>query len=163
MIENDQLFNAFRTDAPEMVQTLLAGSKAHVDGPFPWTGFKGRESPTEVAALLGAVKVLRWLLDAGASPNKKGRSIPLIAASGADKLDCVRVLMEAGADPNVKEGRNDENDSGWTALMYACSYGNVAMARVLLDAGADPNAVSKKGLCATALASEQRSLEIWLT
>ena len=34
---------------------------------------------------------------------------------------------------------------GWTALMYACEYGNQAIIQLLLERGANPN--SHKGKC----------------
>ena len=51
----------------------------------------------------------------------------------------VRKMLEQGADPNVQD------NSGYTALMYACQDRRTDTARLLLEHGADPKVLDNYG------------------
>ena len=52
---------------------------------------------------------------------------PLITAVKNNDLNCVRRLLNSGVDANYQENRG-----GWTALIYAASFGYVEVAELLL-------------------------------
>ena len=64
--------------------------------------------------------------------------------NAADNRDTktVRKMLEHGADPNSRD------NSGYTALMYACRNGRTDTAGLLLEHGADPNIQSRDGYTA---------------
>ncbi|RMD78508.1 MAG: hypothetical protein D6809_05650, partial [Gammaproteobacteria bacterium] len=113
------------------------------------------ETPLELAAGAGAVRVLRRLLAAGLDPDghrvaprpfnhvpgNEGlrRDSPLLRAVGQGREEAARLLLEEGADPNLPglEGR--------TPLLVAAAAGDEAMVRLLLKAGADPERPAAAG------------------
>jgi len=81
------------------------------------------------AAIKGHTEIIRFLLDAGADPNKHSVGVtPLNSAAANNHIETVRILLNAGA-------RFDVSDSeGLTALGHAMS---IEVAELLLNAGAD--------------------------
>lgn len=91
------------------------------------------------AASIGNVPLIMAGLESGVDPDATipGQSpwTPLMIAAADGHEAAVAALLTAGGDPNRK------NDLGRTALMFASSYGFVAVAKTLLDGGADVNVV----------------------
>ncbi|KAL2867411.1 ankyrin repeat-containing domain protein [Aspergillus lucknowensis] len=75
--------------------------------------------------------MLRFLLDAGASPNAIHPEVrpPLQAAAIMGFVNVVRILLERGADPAYV-------DTGGTSLASAASAGHYEVAKLLSEAGA---------------------------
>jgi ankyrin repeat protein len=108
----------------------------------------------------GRAPAVRMLVEGGAdvATAGKGGSTPLVTASGEGHLEVVRFLLGLSS---AKFNINRRDDSGKTALWWACYWGRGGVARLLLDRGADPMiadddditpmAVAKGGrlLCAT--------------
>jgi len=67
----------------------------------------------------------------------------------------IEVLLEADADVNIKEEK-----SGFTALMYASTFGYIDIVRKLLQAGADVHEKGPKGTTAISAAAEGDHTEI---
>mmetsp|Transcript_43862 Transcript_43862/g.83762 ORF Transcript_43862/g.83762 Transcript_43862/m.83762 type:complete len:565 (-) Transcript_43862:356-2050(-) len=81
-----------------------------------------------VAASVGFSKVVRFLIDAGADPNKAnnyGRT-PLMSAALEGHTSCCKILLECGADANAHDDNNE------TAVYMACSNGHAATVECLL-------------------------------
>ncbi|KAH8993414.1 ankyrin repeat-containing domain protein [Lactarius akahatsu] len=97
-----------------------------------------------LASYFGNVKILRVLLDRGATANSKrklGRT-PLHLAAEGKHINGVRItdlLLEHGADVNAQDKDN-------TTPLHLASYcGRVKIARMLLDRGANANATNALG------------------
>ncbi len=105
------------------------------------------QSVFQLAALAGAVNVVRYLIEAGFNVNKGVRKwTPLMEASGQGHVEIVGALLDARADPNLKSGVDeDDGDRQLTALMLAAEGRHLEVIQMLLDAGADPTALTNKG------------------
>lgn len=137
---------------------LKAGLPADIVLPRP-----GLETAMAVAVNRGHIKVVRALLDGGASPSLlvfddalsyltvlMARRVweykPTESAQIAD------ALLAAGADINAIDR------FGSTALMWAASHGNASAVAWLLNHGADAQKVSFYGKTALSLAREAQDL-----
>jgi len=98
--------------------------------------------PLGLAAYFGQVKIVDYLIKAGAevnSPSKNSlRVTPLQSAVAGSHLEITALLLDAGASPNVREA------SGYTPLHTAAHNGDVKIAHKLLFGGADLEAKSDK-------------------
>jgi ankyrin repeat protein len=130
-----------------------------------------------LAAIAGATRNLKILLDAGASGSNeakarenpqqrrfakldaaaverlKKRAEGVTALMNAARIDCeacARMLLEHGADAKAK------TDAGLTALHYAAFKGNLTMVNLLLKAGAEVNAVDDRGFTPLMMAANSR-------
>jgi ankyrin repeat protein len=65
-----------------------------------------------------------------------------------------RLLLDKGADID------EQDDSGSTALLYACMNGRVPMVRLLLEKGADPTIASAQGWIPLTRAAVKGHLEV---
>jgi len=90
---------------------------------------------TVLAAELGSIKLLRRLLDRGASVHRADDRgfTPLHMASECGHCRAVRLLLSRGS----RTGAQDNH--GWTPLHYAAFKGHRRAAELLLLAGADSN------------------------
>jgi len=92
------------------------------------------------------------LLAAGADPNTALMSgeTPLMEAARRGNLADVRALLAKNANPNARE-----LNGGQTALMWALSERQSAVAETLLEGGADVHAASKTGFTPLMFAAQQ--------
>jgi uncharacterized protein len=107
--------------------------------------------PLGLAAYCGQLKVVEFLLKAGAWPNavsrNKSKSTPLHSAVAGEFKDIVYRLLEAGSDPNVQDL------DGLTPLHYAAKNGQVELIRLLLEYGANLQGRDNQGRTALDLAT----------
>ncbi len=98
-------------------------------------------TPLHQAILRNRVEIARFLLEAGADPNKPDRSqrTPLHLAVERGNVPIVEALLAHQAKPNVRD------KAGWTPLHNAAAKDRVAVARALLKGGADPMTLSERG------------------
>ena len=102
-----------------------------------------------------SLKVAAFLMNAKNvdldQPNLNGET-PLMIASLYGLLPEVKTLVDI---KNV-----DVNKSGWTALHYACTNGNLKVAEFLLDKGAKVNALSSSNTTPLMLAIRSGNIEL---
>jgi ankyrin repeat protein len=93
------------------------------------------------AALFGNPYSVRWLLEAGANPNRAFESgaTPLHAAAESRSVDCCRILIEHGVTVDVMD------DEGRTPLLCAIENSNIRNAELLLEHGASVGVRDKSG------------------
>lgn len=123
-------------------QLLLRGTDAgfaqHLREGIDLTKFYGHaeRSPCELAVEHDLVTKLQLLLDAGADPMQSKPDPPYAGTSllhvAAEKgsIRCLQLLLALELPINQAAGL------GYTPLMEACHYGQLAAARILLEAGA---------------------------
>jgi ankyrin repeat protein len=114
-------------------------------------------TPLDHASSMGAVDLVRLLLDHGAdvkAQSKEYKNTPLHLASENGKTDVVRVLLEEGAEVNA---RNFENS---TSLHKASAVGDVESSRVLLEYRADVGAQNLENRTPLHLASQGGYLDM---
>ena len=130
------------------------------------------ETPLMTAARTGNVEVVKLLLANGANVNARERSrnqTALMWATTQQHTEVVRALVENGADVAARSevrsrrintggqggggaddrynppGVRNEEQGGYTPLLFAAQQGVVETAKVLLDAGADVNDTAPNG------------------
>lgn len=115
---------------------------------------KSGQSLTFKAASAGRTDLINRLIEMKVDVNKpvhgpadSGGSgwTPLMIAAAEGRVETVSALVKAGADVNATNGL------GRTALMFASSYGFLAIVKDLLDHRADANIVPKDSTGWTAL------------
>ena len=113
------------------------GHKPELVDAYSEDGFQ----PLGLAAYFGHVKIVEYLITAGAevnSPSKNSLKVtPLQSAVAGSHLEITCLLLEAGASPNVRER------GGYTPLHTAAHNGNKEIVRNLLFGGANLEAVSE--------------------
>ncbi len=150
---------------------------------------RGR-TPLYLAAEQGEPETVRRLLDKGAVVDARDNCLwtPLMRAAQNGHLAVVQVLLQAGADINArdKDGYHaltavvitnqvtmleylieqgialdiQDDERGWTALMWAASEGRREMVEILLENGADRAIHSIDGKIALDLALEHHHVKI---
>lgn len=110
---------------------------------------KSGVTPLMYCAKAGSAAAVNLLINRGAEVNavesRRGQNALMWAISN-HHADVVRALIEHRSDFRAKskgnlpaQYGNPERKSGFSPLLFAARYGDVAIARVLLDAGADVN------------------------
>lgn len=103
------------------------------------------------------VRVVRMLLDHGASPNVSDGTWGVAAicfAMETGNTDLVKMMLDAGSNTKKKMS------SGETLLLYAIDNGKRDQVKLLLEAGADANAADKKGRTPLMQAISRRDTEL---
>lgn len=108
-----------------------------------------------MAAFAGRTDLVNTLIEIGADINRPVAGLapspsgagwtPLMIAAAQGHSETVSALVKAGANANAT------NSHGRTALMFAASYGFIAIVKDLLAHRADPNVVAKDDTGWTAL------------
>lgn len=108
--------------------------------------------PLGLAAYLGHVDVVAYLLSKGADVNQAGKNpgkfTALTGAVASGHADVVKVLLEAGADPNYWYG------GGFTPVLEAAAHGDIPLLEMLVDHGGDVTAETEQGKTAVMLAAQ---------
>jgi len=124
----DSLIDAILASRTEEVAAL-------VERGAPVNGVGGYGStPLYVAAVQGEVRVVRYLLEAGADPNKESagetEGTPLCAAASWGHAEVVRLMLRYGADPNLVERAGEVP---MAALAWARRNHHEEIVRMLLE------------------------------
>ena len=115
------------------LQSLIQNSPDLINGPA------SGDSPLDLAARSGWVRVATFLLDNGANVNKpSGGRTPLHQAVQSGHKPMTELLLQRGADVNARDSK------GGTALHQAAEAGFLSIAEVLLKHKADLNARNSK-------------------
>jgi len=138
-----------RNDAAMVDMLLKAGASVKAANEFGATAIYAAAGQSDPAL---ATK----LLAAGADPNMALPSgeTPLMAASQRGNVETVRTLLSGGANPNTKQA-----GTGHTALMWALSERQAAVAQELVKRGADANIASASGFTPLMFAAQQGDVE----
>ena len=101
----------------------------------------GHTSAIHCAACTGSNSCVKFLLEAGVSPDHHEHTTnitPLIIAASVNNEKAVSLLLERGANIDFQE------TNGYTALMQASIMGQALTTEALLNAGANPNLTASK-------------------
>lgn len=159
----DSVGNGWLTNGQEgIVATVLVESGAAIDGT------SGRESPLIGAASVGAERVARVLLDAGAARESTAvfgaRALHWAAWTGSPSI--VEMLVARGVELEARCAEFGATPLFWAVHGFGpqgppLKQGQVAAARILLQAGARANTENKYGLTALELARQGASPEMF--
>ncbi len=118
--------------------------------------------PLALAAYLGHLDIVDYLLAKGADVNQVGKNrgafTALTGAVSSRHRDVVRRLLEAGADPNYWY------QGGFTPVLEAAANGDIPILELLIAHGGDLAAETEQGKTAIAYAEEHKHPETvaWL-
>lgn len=121
-------------------------------GANPNLANKKGATPLAAASHKGNVRIMKYLIDAGAQVNaynSSSGSTPLIQAAHFGHLEAVQLLLHHNASGDF------HNLKGTTALMRASQEGHLEISRSLIIAGADVNRKNHEGMNALMLASQR--------
>jgi ankyrin repeat protein len=133
-----ELQQAIQGGQSEPIATLLEADPCQLEASDPATGY----GPLHLAAASRHIRVLRLLLDHGATPADAagdGDTPALHVAVRHKNAEAAALLLARGADVNVRES------DGTTALHIAAQNGDIGMLTLLLEHGADPAAHDARG------------------
>ena len=110
------------------------------------------------AARANNVPGVRALLKAGAHhgmrPGTPINRTPLMVAAQSNALGAMRALLKAGVD------KDEVDDEGWTALIFAAAAGHAKVAKALLKAGANANIAEEDDWTALAHAAYRGKADV---
>ena len=136
---------------------------------------KDDKIPVDIAKDNKVRKVLTNLNDAAKASNEKdiqelvnfGKDIneklsifsiapihKIIESRKENKHEVLKKMLLLGSDPNIKDS------NGWTALHYACQYGDLESVKILIDHHADINSFSNNKRTPLHLAAKMNRFEI---
>jgi len=127
------------------VERLISSHNLDVNQPL---SVPGGWSPAVLAASLGHVELLNWLLDKGAKLSTGPDLLTALMAvcstsSQVDNQqglrDCAALLLERGENVNASQRQRI------TALMLASKYGRIGLVYLLLEKGATKDLVDSQG------------------
>ena len=78
----------------------------------------------------------------------------IIESKKKNKHEVLKKMLLLGSDPNIKDS------NGWTALHYACQYGDFESLKILIDTNADINAFSNNQRTPLHLAAKMNRVDI---
>ena len=78
----------------------------------------------------------------------------IIESKKKNKHEVLKKMLLLGSDPNIKDS------NGWTALHYACQYGDFESLKILIDTKANINAFSNNQRTPLHLAAKMNRIEI---
>lgn len=122
----DQLVFACELEDRSMISDIISRHPGLIDFSSP-----GKPRATSFCHQQGHMVALEALLDLGAVPSMLELSKPCLSS--------IKLLLAHGANPN--EG----DETGWTVLHTACSFGWEEVAYLLLENGADLNCKDRDG------------------
>lgn len=98
----------------------------------------GNTTPLIIISQKGNLKILKYLLDNGADPNKTDKYgyTPLVEACIKQDSKIIKYLLENGADVGASNN---------LALIESCKRGDLKIIKLLIKYGADINTPSKSG------------------
>jgi len=138
-------------------------------GASPNVALDEGETPLMAAARTGTVEAVKLLAARGADVNATEHlrnQTALMWAAASDRVDVVRTLIELHANLNARSstrslvvntgiqsgsggynppGQADQEEGGFTPLLFAARRGSVASARLLADAGANVDEPAANG------------------
>jgi ankyrin repeat protein len=142
------LMCAARGDDAAAIHTLVAaGAEVDTYDNEGWTALMHAARANNVAgvrALLGAGA------HHGARPGTPVDRTPLMVAAQCNALGVLRVLCTW----NLGVDKDESDNEGWTALIYAAAHGHRDAARILLQARAHANAADEDGWTPLAYAAQ---------
>lgn len=99
-------------------------------------------TPLHIAAEMGHIEIVKYLIDKGADPeirNRGDNNTPLDLALAAGNLKIVKYLVAAGANPNTTDNQ------GNSLLHIFTKNGDLDMVKKLIKKGAEINSLSNQG------------------
>lgn len=152
--DTDRLRNAIAIDDTGYLEEAVRSGRVGVNQRIPIPGYLEGTPLITIAARYGSVKVLRYLISAGANVNSRtpiGETALMLAsyfasddsqggaAPGERYEQAVRMLVEAGS--------SLENEPHhYTPLAYAAYQGNDRIVRYLVERGARVNGDAEDGI-----------------
>lgn len=147
----DELDPARSTPKPPIQLAVRANSmdatKLLLDhGADPKRVLKYKETLVHIAAYCGHAEMIKLLTSHGTDPNALNSRMvsPILFASLWGRSKAVEALIELGANPNLKPAEN-QDEPGWSPLLYAIDQRNIYCAHALINGNADPNIVGYDG------------------
>lgn len=151
--DNVALLNAIASDQVQFVKAAVDTGVVTVNDRIPASGYSEGTPLITIAAREGAIKVLAYLISAGADVNARtpvNETALMLAVYfyGTDRQGTPNENFEKAARMLVEAGAELENyGASYTPLSYAAYQGNDKMVRYLIERGArvDADADARNG------------------
>lgn len=103
---------------------------------------------------IGCIDITKWLVENGMDVNMPNKYEGSAIGAASRRPEIIQYLISKGANVNAS------NAAGWTPLMYAVEYNNVASVQLLLDAGAKLDPKTNRGWDVFQVAKEYKSKDV---